>query len=201
MPPLILADLGGVVVKIDPARCHRCWSQLSPLSPTEIAERVFPDELYEALERGQSTGQEYLAHVRQVLRSDADDETLAACFNDIYLGIGDEVVDVLSVQQVMGARVVALTNTNPLHHDRWWPMYREPLDLFDQIYLSFELGARKPEAACFQAVLEAEGVPPDDVVFIDDVQAHVAAAQALGLVGLHYTSVEQLSKDLRRLDV
>lgn len=201
MPPLILADLGGVVVKIDPERCHRCWSQLSPLSLTEVAERVFPDELYEALERGQSTGREYLAHVRQVLRSDADDETLAACFNDIYLGIDDGVLDVLAVQQTTGARVVALTNTNPLHHDRWWPMYRDALGLFDHIYLSFELGARKPEVACFQAVLEAEGLPPDDVIFIDDVQGHVAAAQALGLVGLHYTSAEQLSKDLEQLDV
>lgn len=80
---MILTDLGGVVVKIDPVHCHRCWSKLSPLSLTKVAGRVCPDELYEAFERGQVTGQEYLAHVRQELQCTADDETLAGCFNDI----------------------------------------------------------------------------------------------------------------------
>lgn len=201
MPSLVVADLGGVVVKIDPDRCHRCWAQLSPLSLKEIAERVFPDEVYEALERGHVTGEEYLTHVREVLLTDTDIESLAACFNDIYLGIDDDVLDVLAGQQANGVRLVALTNTNRLHYDRWWPMYREALDGFDHIYLSFELGARKPEAACFQAVLEAEGVPPADALFIDDVHGHVEAAREVGLVGMHYTSAEQLSRDLEGLDV
>lgn len=199
MPPLMLADLGGVVVKIDPARCHAAWAGLSRLTPAEVAERVFPDALYEALERGEVTGDDYLKHVQQELRSDADVDVLAACFNDIYLGIDQHVLDVLGEHKAAGARLAALTNTNQRHHDHWSSMYHEHLDLFDRIYLSHELGARKPEVACFQAVLSSEGVAPDQVVFIDDVEQHVEAARSLGIIGVHFTTAQQLAKDLQRL--
>ena len=199
MASLIIADLGGVVVRIDPGRSHRCWAELSPRSPAEVAGRLFPDEVYEALERGEVSGARYLAHVREQLRSDADDATLAACFNDIYLGIDTDVLDTLAAHRAAGSRLVALTNTNHLHHERWWGLYREPLAVFDHLYLSFELGARKPEAACFRAVLDAEGVAPGDAVFIDDLRENVDAARAVGLTGIHHTSAEQLSDDLEPL--
>ncbi len=199
MPSLIVADLGGVVIRIDPERSHRCWAELSPLSPAEVAGRLFPDEVYEAFERGQVSGPHYLAHVRDQLRSGADDAALAACFNDIYLGIDADVLDTLAARRAAGSRLVALTNTNQLHHDHWWPRYREPLGVFDHVYLSFELGARKPEPACFQAVLDAERVAPGDAVFIDDLPENVDAARAVGLAGIHHTSAAQLSNALEQL--
>jgi FMN phosphatase YigB (HAD superfamily) len=199
MAPLLLCDLGGVVVRIAPERCHRCWSTLSPLPGREVSARLYPDELYEALERGEISGQRYIEHVREQLQTDAADDVLLACFNDIYLGLDEDVLGLLAKQRHAGSRLVALTNTNQLHHDRWWSMYREQLGLFDHIYLSFELGSRKPEPACFHAVLEAEGVAPGEVVFIDDVEPHVEAARVLGLRGIHFASARQLSDDLHRL--
>lgn len=196
MPSVILSDLGGVVVQIDPHRCHRCWSGLSPLEPGEISDRLYPDQVYEAFERGQVSGQQYLEHVRRQLKTDAGDEALQRCFNDIYLGIDEDSLSLLSMEQDRGFRLAALTNTNEMHYDRWWPQYREHLQVFEQIYLSFELGSRKPEPGCFEAILKAEEVGPEEVVFIDDVVGHVEAARAVGLTAIHYTSAEQLSTDL-----
>lgn len=200
VPALILADLGGVVVDIDPGRCHRGWADLSSLTSDEVAARLFPDAQYEALERGHVTVQAYLEHVRDQLGSNAELEALAACFNDIYLGLNREVLQVLDERRSAGWRLAALTNTNQLHHDRWWPMYRDALTMFERIHLSHELGARKPEPACFEAVLELEGVPPEEVVFVDDAEEHVTAARSLGIEAIHFTSADQLARDLGQLD-
>lgn len=196
MRPLIVCDLGGVVVRIDPRRCHSGWSELSGLSVGDVAQRLYPDDVHDAFERGEVSARGYLDHVRQQLGTDTDDDTLAACFNDIYGGIDQDVLAVLAACQLAGSRLVALTNTNPLHHGHWWPMYRDDLAVFDHIYLSFELGARKPEPAAFQAVLDAEEAAPDEAVFIDDVAGHVQAARDLGLPAIHYRSANDLSDHL-----
>lgn len=196
---LIVSDLGGVVVEIEADRCHRCWSSLSGLPVEEVRRRLLPDPVYEALERGEVSTEQYMAHVRSELDTDIDDETLTDCFTDIYLGLDTEVLAALARFRDEGHRLVALTNTNRSHHDRWWPMYRERLAVFDDIHLSFELGARKPEPACFQAVLAAEETPAHQTVFIDDAPDHIDAARQLGMTAIHHTGAEQLLVDLEAL--
>lgn len=78
-------------------------------------------------------------------------------------------------------------------------MYREPLAVFDDIHLSFALGARRPEPACFQAVLAAEETPAHQAVFIDDALEHIEAARQLGVAAIRHTGAGQLLADLEAL--
>lgn len=59
---------------------------------------------------------------------------------------------------------------------------------------------RKPEPACFERVLEAEGARAAAVTFVDDLPANVAAARALGLRGIVHRSAGQLEERLRQGD-
>ncbi|MDX1620768.1 MAG: HAD family phosphatase [Nitriliruptorales bacterium] len=195
---LILSDLGGVVVRIDPARCHRCWAELSQRPVDEVARLLYPDEVYEAFERGEVSSERYLAHVRETLGTDIGDAALGDCFNRILLGVDRDALEVFEDQRCQGMRLAALTNTNELHHRRWSVDYAEELEVFETIHLSFELGARKPEPGCFEKVLEREGLSPGEVVFVDDVPGHVAAAARLGMSTVHFRSAEQLERDLTR---
>src|SRR5699024_535556 len=68
-----------------------------------------------------------------------------------------------------GHRVVAVTNTNRTHEDYWRATFPDFDAAFDHIYSSAQLGARKPDAAFFETVLEQERVPPDQGFFIDDL--------------------------------
>ena len=47
--------------------------------------------------------------------------------------------------------------------------------------------------------LERLGVGPQEAVFIDDSPGHVAASQALGIHGLHFTTAETLKRELDEL--
>lgn len=199
MVKMLVVDLGGVVIDIDPARCHRCWAGLSGVPANELRSQLFPDPVYEAFERDEVPGADYLEHVRKVLGVDATDEALSHCFNDIYLGVNREVIAMLAEQRDRGLRVVALTNTNRLHHQCWSKVYAEPLSVLEHVYLSFELGARKPEPACFSQVLEQEQVEPREVVFIDDVPQHVAAARQRDIQAVLFTGAAQLVSEFDRL--
>jgi len=54
-------------------------------------------------------------------------------------------------------------------------------DLFDEVFVSCELGAAKPDPAFFETVLARLRVPPEEVLFVDDGPANVEAARGVGL--------------------
>ncbi len=57
---------------------------------------------------------------------------------------------------------------------------------FDVSCYSWEMGARKPEPAYFEAALGLIGAEPGAVLFVDDSAANVAAAREVGLHAVHW---------------
>ncbi len=71
--------------------------------------------------------------------------------------------------------------------------------LFDTVVISGEVGMRKPEEGIFLHAAQALGLPPRDCVFIDDIEANVAAAVACGMTGLHHTEAAATAAALQAL--
>jgi putative hydrolase of the HAD superfamily len=65
---------------------------------------------------------------------------------------------------------------------------------FTEKFFSCRLRAVKPEPAAYQAVVEALGAVPEDVIFVDDRPANVSAAAALGLRAELFEGPEQLDR-------
>jgi putative hydrolase of the HAD superfamily len=61
---------------------------------------------------------------------------------------------------------------------------------------SCELLTAKPDPAIYRHTLDNLGVAPQEAIFIDDIPANIAAARALGIDGILFTTVEQLRRDL-----
>jgi putative hydrolase of the HAD superfamily len=59
---------------------------------------------------------------------------------------------------------------------------------FSHCAFSCYLRSVKPEPDCYRAVLAMLGARPADVVFLDDRPENVAAAVALGMRGVHFTT-------------
>jgi putative hydrolase of the HAD superfamily len=59
-------------------------------------------------------------------------------------------------------------------------------DLFDTVVSSAEEGVAKPDAEIYRRAAERLGLLPESCVFVDDHEANVQAAQALGMRGVVY---------------
>jgi putative hydrolase of the HAD superfamily len=70
------------------------------------------------------------------------------------------------------------------------------LSQFDVLVWSYQLLMAKPDPAIYRYVLKQLGTLSDETLFIDDKAVNVDAANALGMTGLLFTTVEQLRADL-----
>jgi putative hydrolase of the HAD superfamily len=71
--------------------------------------------------------------------------------------------------------------------------------LFDAVVISGEVGMRKPEEEIFLHAAGMLGLAPASCVFIDDLEANVAAAAACGMTGLLHTEPAATVTALRDL--
>jgi HAD superfamily hydrolase (TIGR01509 family) len=68
----------------------------------------------------------------------------------------------------------------------------------EKIFVSSEIGAKKPEKEIYLFVLNALGRKPEEVIFIDDQEKNVVGAQRVGINGILFKSREQLEKELSK---
>jgi putative hydrolase of the HAD superfamily len=59
-------------------------------------------------------------------------------------------------------------------------------DLFDTVVSSAEEGVAKPDTEIYRRAAARLGLPPESCVFVDDYEANVQAARALGMHGIVY---------------
>ena len=67
---------------------------------------------------------------------------------------------------------------------------------FKKIYISSEVGFRKPEKEIFNLFLNETGLSPNECLFIDDKNKNIKAAKDLGFEGFEYKNFNDLKKYL-----
>ena len=98
-------------------------------------------------------------------------------------------------------RLGLLSNTDPIHvaHlENTFDFFR----FFPKTARTYScvVGSSKPSPLIFRGALQSLRVQAENAVFVDDVEAYVAAARSLGMHGVHYQSPEQLRSDLNHLE-
>lgn len=68
--------------------------------------------------------------------------------------------------------------------------------LFENIFVSAELGLLKPAAEIYEHVMAELGITPAEMVFIDNKEVNVTGATDLGITGHVFTSVADLRRFL-----
>lgn len=180
----LLLDLGGVVIDVDPRRCFAYWAQAASVDVAGIARRWRADDAYEAFEIGVIGFDEYLASLSARLGISLGKDDWRAGWNAL---LGDSIADVVAALPALAARVplYCFSNTNVVHQAAWERRHADALAPFRRIYVSWQLGMRKPSIAAYHRVADEIGLAPEDIVFLDDNAANVRGAIAAGLVARH----------------
>ena len=81
----------------------------------------------------------------------------------------------------------------------WRRFSREELNTyFDVVVPSAEIGFIKPEPEAYTITAEKLGVAPDQCIMVDDRQACVDGARAVGMQAILYQSLQELAEELAR---
>ena len=75
------------------------------------------------------------------------------------------------------------------------------LQWFEGIVVSGEEMTRKPFPDIYQTTLKRFDLKPVESLFIDDNKRNIEAAKALGIRSIHFSSPQQLEKELKKLNV
>ena len=174
------------------------WASTSGRDGSALRREFCVDDEFEAFEAGRITTEGYFDHLRVSLALDLPDAEMASGWNAIYLGVNQEVLNLLEELRGTGVRVVGVTNTNPVHLAHWFPWYQRDFPVFDELYISAHMRCRKPEPRFFEVVLRAEGIGDDDlVVFVDDGEQNVTGARQFGIDGFVFHDPDQMREELR----
>ena len=180
----LLFDLGGVVINIDFDQALQIWARYSRFSVEGLRSRFSMDAAYERHERGEIEASEYFTHLRDLLQLEASNAEIAAGWNAIFAGeISETVNDIQSVCSRLPC--FAFSNSNPTHQVAWTSAYPRAISSFHQVYVSSDLGLRKPERAAFESIAEATGISLAAMLFFDDTLENVMGARAAGLAAIH----------------
>jgi putative hydrolase of the HAD superfamily len=95
----------------------------------------------------------------------------------------------------------AFSNTNNAHVEYFPLVYAGVLGHFREMFLSSSIGLRKPDAAAYDHVVRAIGVPAGRIVFFDDLAENVEGARARGLSAVHVRSPDDVARALAELGI
>lgn len=197
---VVVFDIGGVLLNWNPRHLYRMLFAGDEDAMEDFLANVCTVEWNERQDAGRTFAE---AHA-ELLPRHADKthliEAFGKRFDEMIAGPIEGTVDILADLKRAGVPRYALTNwsaeTFPPARARY-----EFLSWFDGIVVSGEEGVIKPDARIFRILLERYRIAPEDAVFIDDNPANAAAAQALGIHGIHFQSPERLRRELETLGI
>lgn len=189
-------DVGGVLLRSESEVERRKWEKRLGLPEKKLAEIVFDNPVAALATVGRATSAEVWAEVGRQLN--LGPEPLEALRADFFRGDAFDV-DLLAFIRSLRPRVKTGLISNA------WPDAQESTQrclnstVFDTLLFSAQEGMRKPDAEIYRRALARLGVAPAEAVFVDDVQANIDGARAVGMVGVRFTGPAEVRGEITRL--
>ena len=191
----VLFDIGGVLERTPRTGWEHRWAVELGLSIDDFQRRLAPAG------RPGSLGEITLHQAERRIASafGLDEPSLRRLMDDLweeYLGTLDEELTAFFASLRTRCRTGIVSNSFVGAREREQAAYGFE-DLCDEIVYSHEVHHSKPDRRIYEIACERLGVSPDRAVFLDDVQANVDGALALGIEAILFLDTGQAIRDLR----
>lgn len=195
----LIFDLGNVLIYFDWKIAESRLNKIRPEIGTQITNFLYEnDSIIKNLEKGKLSENEFLEIIKVQIDSSLDKLTIAKIFSEIFWE--NKELTRLIPEFKKKYRLYLLSNTNIIHRKFGWQHY-EFLKHFDKLFLSYELGAIKPEKKIYNSVINSIRLKPDEILYIDDIEEYVETARNLGWNAVQFLSNEKLFKDLKKFGI
>lgn len=192
----VFFDFGGVIVRTDFQVPRQQLADRLGMGYDDLVKVVFDSATSQQASIGTISEDEHWADV--IRRLHLPESETQVIRDEFFAG---DIIDLNLLEFMRGLREkfkVGLIS-NAWSGLRPYILSRKFEDAFDEMIISAEVGAVKPDARIYRIALEKLGVAASESVFLDDFPENVAGARAVGMQAIHFTQPAQALNELKQL--
>jgi len=191
----IIFDLGAVILNIDYQKTIDGFTKLGIKKAATLYSKKVQKNLFHKIETGKISKQKFLTELRKQT-DNANIKLIEQAWNSMLLDLPEERLELIKKLK-SNYEIYLLSNTNTIHIEAFkkklgnvkWLSF---CNLFDKMYLSHDLGLRKPDVKIFKYILKEQKLKAEEVFFIDDSPQHISSAKKLGINCHHLLDNEDI---------
>ncbi len=195
---VLLFDFGNVIINIDFDLLFNEFKQLFGQRYDAVVDQLHSEQFFQKVESGIYNAQQ-MSNWINALGFDISADQMKNAWNALLLDIPEErlqLLDELSKQYPM----YLLSNTNLVHIEKIFGDlekkygYNPIEEVFDDLFLSYQIGHVKPSRNIYDYVLDTIQVDGQQCLFFDDLQENLDGAAKCGI------QTQLITKDFGILD-
>ena len=191
----IIFDLGAVILNISYENTINELTKLGVKNAENFYSKKVQTELFNKIETGKISNMEFLKELQKETKN-ANIKQVKMAWNSMLLDLPEERLKTIKKLKD-NHKIFLLSNTNSIHinalkeqfGNKKWIAFCE---LFDKMYLSHELGLRKPDVKIFEHILNEQKLKAEEVFFVDDSPQHIISAKKIGISCHHLLDNENV---------
>lgn len=174
----IILDLGGVLFDLSYEKTTEEFGKLGLSNAFSKANQI---DIFDQIEEGKISPSEFFEGINNLCGMNHNHEVIKTAWNIMLLGMPGNRLELL-VELKSKYRLFLYSNTNQIHIEKVWEILENQLgiknldDYFETVYLSNQLGIRKPKADGFTHIVKTHQLKESETLFIDDSPQHVEGA-------------------------
>ena len=182
--------MGGVILDLDMEKCKEAFrTKAGMVSIDEYIDTFHQRGFWGDLEAGRIDADEFIRQSIALSAPGTTVETVMECFREFIEGVRPDKVEFLK-ELSQSYPLYLLSNTNPIAMQVCKDLFRkadfDPESLFTTMFLSYKMKMLKPSPEIYRAAIEGIGLPPEEIMFIDDSHINVEAASREGITAVYY---------------
>lgn len=191
-PKNFLFDLGGVIFHLNYQKTYKAFEKILGLNQQHFFNQLHQPPFFDQHERGEISNEEFFKNFSS-FNSQLTTSQISDAWNAMLVGIPMENIEFLE-DLASNSSLFLLSNTNAIHWKKVEFLLQQAKQrdrfyaCFKKVFLSYEIGMRKPEERIYLHCLEKLKLTANDIIFIDDNIHNIAQAKKCGIRSIHYPS-------------
>lgn len=193
----IVFDIGGVLEITPDLGMTERWEKHFNLQAGELNERM--ESIWKAGSLGECTEEDVSEGLRTIIGM--NEEQVAAFWNDLweeYLGTLNVELTTYFASLRPRYQTAILSNSFVGAREREQERYHFP-EMTDFIVYSHEVGLAKPDRRIYELTCERLGLPPEEVIFLDDSEVCITGAREYGMHAILFQNNAQAISEIQAL--
>ncbi len=186
----IIFDLGGVLLNIDYNLTRSAFEKLGVAHFDQMYSQSSADQLFQRLETGKISEEDFYKEFNRCTGLHLSPEEIRNAWNAMLLHFREDSLQFLDELRHKYP-IFLLSNTNYIHIGSLEKIFQQKKrdktfeEYFTRAFYSCEIGLRKPDAECYEWVLNELSIEARKTLFINDSWINIESAQKLGMQTVH----------------